>query len=80
MKREFGSNYASISDVNFTAKYRASCPRFVGHSQEEYKIMREGEEKTKKLEQIKRVICNQNMNLINIHKSGECKNGNCKSK
>jgi hypothetical protein len=25
MKKEFGSNYASITDVNFTAKYRASC-------------------------------------------------------
>jgi len=25
MKKEFGSNYASIKDVNFTAKYRASC-------------------------------------------------------
>ena len=25
MKKEFGSNYASISDVNFKAKYRASC-------------------------------------------------------
>ena len=25
MKKEFGSNYASIADVNFTAKYRASC-------------------------------------------------------
>jgi len=25
MKKEFGSNYASITDVDFTAKYRASC-------------------------------------------------------
>lgn len=25
MKKELGSNYASITDVNFTAKYRASC-------------------------------------------------------
>ena len=25
MKKEFGLNYASITDVNFTAKYRASC-------------------------------------------------------
>ena len=25
MKKEFGSNYASITDVNFKAKYRASC-------------------------------------------------------
>ena len=25
MKKEFGSDYASISDVNFTVKYRASC-------------------------------------------------------
>jgi hypothetical protein len=24
-ENEFGSNYASITDVNFTAKYRASC-------------------------------------------------------
>ena len=25
MKREFGEKYASITDVSFTAKYRASC-------------------------------------------------------
>ena len=25
MQKEFGSNFASITDVNFTAKYRASC-------------------------------------------------------
>ncbi len=25
MKREFGEEYASITDVSFTAKYRASC-------------------------------------------------------
>jgi hypothetical protein len=25
MKNEIGSNYASISDVNFKVKYRASC-------------------------------------------------------
>ncbi|MBW2238279.1 MAG: hypothetical protein JRF39_04385 [Deltaproteobacteria bacterium] len=29
MKKEFGSNYASIADVNFTAKYRASCLKYV---------------------------------------------------
>ncbi|MDR4496408.1 MAG: hypothetical protein MRK02_00520 [Candidatus Scalindua sp.] len=25
MKREFGESYASVDDVSFTAKYRASC-------------------------------------------------------
>jgi hypothetical protein len=25
MEKEFGSDYASIADVNFKAKYRASC-------------------------------------------------------
>ena len=25
MEKEFGSNYASIADINFKAKYRASC-------------------------------------------------------
>jgi hypothetical protein len=25
MKKEYGSDYASITDVNFTAKYRARC-------------------------------------------------------
>ncbi len=25
MKKEFGSDYSSIADINFTAKYRASC-------------------------------------------------------
>jgi hypothetical protein len=25
MKKEFGEKYASITDVSFTAKYRASC-------------------------------------------------------
>ncbi|MCP4264523.1 MAG: hypothetical protein GY777_02935 [Candidatus Brocadiaceae bacterium] len=25
MKREFGEKYASITDIGFTAKYRASC-------------------------------------------------------
>jgi len=25
MKKEFGENYASVADINFTAKYKASC-------------------------------------------------------
>ncbi len=42
MKKEFGSNYASITDVNFTAKYRIfyglrvidindDLPKWTGH-------------------------------------------------